>query len=143
MTIFTVIDLYLPEKKLKIINIYAHQACNYATKGKQLVKFIKQHITSAEAESFQCIIMGDFNADPFKYHQILERKHTTSPFFNLIEFLTERNYIDQSPKDKKGCSFTTFYANNTATSRVDLIWYPEDMIRDTFCFDQIWHLSCA
>src|SRR5205823_702636 len=30
---FIAIDLYLPGKKLKIINIYAHQASNYATKG--------------------------------------------------------------------------------------------------------------
>src|SRR2546423_14067417 len=41
---FIAIDLFLPAKKLKIINIYAHQAKNFASKGKGLTKFIMNHI---------------------------------------------------------------------------------------------------
>src|SRR4051794_35496450 len=29
------------------------------------------------------------------------------------------------------------------TSRIDLIWYPDEIIRNIFCFDQIWHLPSA
>src|SRR5688572_18985493 len=87
--------------------------------------------------------MGDFNADPGKYHRLLEKGTTPPPFYQLVSFLTERNYIDQSPKDEHGKEFATYYASNTPTSRVDLIWYPDEMIQSTFCFDQIWHLPCA
>src|SRR3954462_12856518 len=64
---FIAIDLLLPAKKLKIINIYAHQSSNFATKGKPFIKFVIEHITEAESNGFQCIIMGDFNADPYRY----------------------------------------------------------------------------
>ena len=69
--------------------------------------------------------MEDFNADPYKYHQLLEKGRTLSPFYQLIEFLTERNYINQFPKDQNGKEFATFYTNNSnihsPTSRIDLI----------------------
>src|SRR3954470_9944865 len=71
---FIALDLFLPDKKLKIINIYAHQEKNFATKCKALTKFVIKHIKQAEKDKFQCIIMGDFNADPFKYHQFLEKE---------------------------------------------------------------------
>src|SRR2546423_7134607 len=141
---FIAIDLFLPAKKLKIINIYAHQAKNFASKGKGLTKFIMDHIKQAEGNNFQCIIMGDFNADPHKYHQLLEKGKPVPAFYQLVEFLTECNYIDQSPKDHLGKEFATFYASNSShnmpTSCIDLIWYPDDMIRNIFCFDQIWQL---
>src|SRR4051794_33586923 len=44
---FIAIDLFLPAKKLKIINIYAHQDKNFASKGKGLTKFIMDHIKQA------------------------------------------------------------------------------------------------
>ncbi len=134
---FIAIDLFLPGKKLKIINIYAHQQTNYKTKGKELIKFIKNHIIAAEKEHFQIIIMGDFNADPDKYHQHLELGQEVPKLYELVEFLTEHNYIDQSPKDIQGKSYATYYASNLPKSRIDLIWYPEEMIRSTFCFDQV------
>src|SRR3954454_3111228 len=141
---FIAIDLFLPAKKLKIINIYAHQTGNFATKGKPLTKFVCEHITKAESDGFQCIIMGDFNADPYKYHKILEDgRHTPPPFYKLVEFLTNRNYIDQSPKDINGKEFATFFANNKPTSRIDLIWYPDEMIRHPFLFDQVWQLPSS
>src|SRR3954447_7777674 len=89
--------------------------------------------------------MGDFNADPYKYYQYLEKGRPLPAFYQLIEFLTERNYIDQTPKDHKGKEFATFYstASDSPSSRIDLIWYPDVMIRNTFCFDQVWHLLSA
>src|SRR3954467_9239215 len=141
---FIAIDLFLPAKKLKIINIYAHQTGNFATKGKPFTKFVCKHITKAESEGFQCIIMGDFNADPYRYHKILENgRHAPPPFYKLIEFLTNKNYIDQSPKDCSGKEYATYFANNQPTSRIDLIWYSDEMIRHTFLFDQVWQLPSS
>src|SRR3954451_6011457 len=142
---FIALDLFLPDKKLKIINIYAHQGKNFATKGKTFTKFVIEYIKQAEKDKFQCIIMGDFNADPFKYHQFLEKERSPPAFYQLIEFLTERNYIDQTPKDHKGKEFATFYSDisNSLSSRIDLIWYPDEIIRNVFCFDQVWHLPSA
>src|SRR3954447_6686298 len=105
---FIAIDLFLPAKKLKIINIYAHQSSNFVTKGKTFTKFVIEHITKAESDGFQCIIMGDFNADPYKYHNTLENgRHASPPFYKLIECLTNKNYIDQFPKDCNGKEFAT------------------------------------
>src|SRR4051812_15877409 len=134
---FIALDLFLPDKKLKIINIYAHQGKNFATKGKAFTKFVIEHIKQAEKDKFQCIIMGDFNADPFKYHQFLEKERSPPAFYQLIKFLTERNYIDQTPKDHKGKEFATFYSDisNSPLSRIDLIWYPDEIIRNIFCFN--------
>ena len=85
--------------------------------------------------------MGDFNADPYKYHQLLAQGRTPSPFYKLIAFLTNRNFIDQSPRDASGKEYATFIAhNNIPTSRIDLLWFPESMLSSTFCFDQIWTL---
>src|SRR5436309_14934497 len=103
-----------PTKKPKIINVYAHQAKNFASKGKGLTKFIMDHIKQAKKDNFQCIIMGDFNTDPHKYHQLLKKGKLIPAFYQLIEFLTERNYIDQSSKDHQGKKFATFYASNSS-----------------------------
>src|SRR3954454_2281873 len=79
---FITLDLFLPAKKLKFINIYAHQFSNFATKGKPFTKFVIEYINKAESDGFQCIIMGDFNADPYKYHNTLENgRHAPPPFY--------------------------------------------------------------
>lgn len=36
---FINIDLYLPAKKIKVINVYCYQSSDYLTKGKTFVKF--------------------------------------------------------------------------------------------------------
>ena len=69
---FIAVDLYLPNKKLKFINIYIPPTDSYANKGKDLITYITDHIRTAESQGFQCIIIGDFNVDPYKYHQLLE-----------------------------------------------------------------------
>jgi hypothetical protein len=101
------------------------------------------HIKTAESKGFQCIIIGDFNADPYKYHKLLEQGRTPPPFYQLVQFLTDRNYIDQSPKDDNGKEFATFISQNQPTSRIDLLWYPDSMIRNVFCFDQVWTLPSS
>ena len=80
---FIAINLFLPAKKLKIINVYAYQAKNFASKGKGLTKFIMDHIKQAEKDNFQCIIIGDFNTDPHKYHQLLKRANSFLHSINL------------------------------------------------------------
>src|SRR2546423_15347547 len=49
---FIAINLFLPAKKLKIINVYAYQAKNFASKDKGLTKFIIDHIKQAEKDNF-------------------------------------------------------------------------------------------
>ena len=139
---FIAVDLYLPSKKLKFINIYVPPMDSYVNKGKDLITFIIDHIRTSEAQGFQCIIIGDFNVDPFKYHQLLEQGSSIPRYYQLIAFLTDNNYIDQSPKDISGKDFATFVSSTTnlRTSRIDLLWYPDSMIRNTFCFDQVWTL---
>src|SRR5687767_15296401 len=85
---FIAIDLYLPSKKLKIINYYAHQSDDYNTRGSQLIKYIIDHIKQASRDNFTCIILGDFNADPHKFHKHLEQGKQPPKHFRLIEFLT-------------------------------------------------------
>src|SRR3989440_204010 len=139
---FIAVDLYLPSKKLKFINIYVPPTDSYINKGKDLITFIIDHIRIAESQGFQCIIIGDFNVDPFKYHQLLEQGSSIPRYYQLVAFLTDNNYIDQSPKDISGKDFATFVSSTTnlPTSRIDLLWYPDSMIRNTFCFDQVWTL---
>src|ERR1044072_7980411 len=57
---FIAIDIYLPGKKLKIINVYAHQAGDYPTKGKLLTKYVIDHIKQAETEKIQKILFFFF-----------------------------------------------------------------------------------
>src|ERR1043166_4096597 len=64
---FIVIDLFLPAKKLKIINVYCYQPRDYDTKGKAFNKYVIDHIKQAEKDNFKVIILGDFNADPTVY----------------------------------------------------------------------------
>jgi hypothetical protein len=56
---FIALDLFLPARKLKIINIYCHQKKDYNTKGKPLIKLIIEHIKQAHKDGFKIIILGD------------------------------------------------------------------------------------
>src|SRR5215207_10324266 len=69
---------------------------------------------------------------------------TPKPFYKLVDFLTNNNYVDQSPRDALGKEYATFIShNNTPTSRIDLLWFPDSMLSSTFCFSQIWTLPSA
>src|SRR5207248_5618584 len=132
---FIAVDLYLPSKKLKFINIYVPPTDSYVDKGKKLITFIIDYIRTAKQQGFQCIIIGNFNVDPYKYHQLLEQDSSIPRYYQLIAFLTDNNYIDQSPKDISGKNFATFVSSTTnlPMSRIDLLWYSDSMIRNTFC----------
>src|SRR6185369_1484209 len=58
---FISVDLYLPSRKLRIINLYCPQKNDYASKGASFYKFVINHIKDAMNNNFYLIIMGDFN----------------------------------------------------------------------------------
>src|SRR4051812_19125105 len=105
---FISLDLYLPARKLKIINIYNHQKINWLTSrnnngncDQTFTKFVIKQITDAEQAGFSVIILGDFNLNPssFLKQQTLEQSNPT--YFKLIDFLSEKNYINQHLLDKQ------------------------------------------
>src|SRR4051812_17126470 len=135
---FIAIDLFLLARKLKVINIYCHQQNDFPSKGKTFNNYVINHIKQAERDNFKVIIMGDFNADPHVYMQSLINGNRPHAYFSLIDFLHEHNYIDQHPKNESQLEFATHYVNQRPTSRIDLIWYPDDFISNEYCFDRVW-----
>src|SRR6185312_15106171 len=89
--------------------------------------------------------MGDFNFDPIHYHNALLKGKNPPPFGSLISFLSENNFIEQYPLNEKGLEYMTFYANNhnIPTSRIDHIWFNEDLLTNEFCFSQVWQPPCS
>src|SRR3954453_2321062 len=137
------LDLYLPVRKLKIINIYNHQKINWLASynnkgicGQAFTKFVIKQITDAEQTGFSVIILGDFNLNPFSFIDQQAVGHRNPAHFKLIEFLFERNYIDQHSLDENFKEYATFYSQHSLISRIDLIWYPDDFVREDFCFNQ-------
>src|ERR1043166_7616106 len=137
---FIAIDLYLPARKIKVINVYCYQQVDYNAKGKTFNKFVMDHIKQAEKDNFKVIILGDFNADPATYLDALVKGTTPRSYFSLVEFLYENNYIDQHPKNQMNLEYATHYVGHKPTSRIDLIFYPDDFIINDFCFDRVWQL---
>src|SRR3954462_10987847 len=124
---FISVDLFLPARKLKIINIYNHQKINWLAShenngncGQTFAKFVIKQITDAEQAGFSVIILGDFNLSPscFLEQQALGLRNPAH--FKLIDFLFERNYIDQHPLDEQYKEYATFYSHGSPTSRIDL-----------------------
>ena len=71
---YIALDLYLPARKLKIINIYNHQKVNWLASssnqgscGQSFANYVIQQITEAENHGFNVIILGDFNLSPTEY----------------------------------------------------------------------------
>src|SRR4051794_23997096 len=147
---FIALDLFLPARKLKIINIYNHQKINWlATRennkncGQTFTNFVIKQITDAKQAGFSVIILGDLNLSPscFLEQQALGLRNPAH--FKLIDFLFERNYIDQHSLDEQYNEYATYYSHGSPTSRIDLTWYPDDFIRNDFCFAQVWKLPCS
>ncbi|HVI21775.1 MAG TPA: reverse transcriptase family protein, partial [Bacillus sp. (in: firmicutes)] len=107
------------------------------------VKPSPNSLTDAEQAGFSVIILGDFNLSPscFLEQQALGLRNPAH--FKLIDFLFERNYIDQHPLDEQYKEYATFYSHGSPTSRIDLTWHPDEFIRDDFCFAQVWKLPCS
>ena len=140
---FIAVDLYLPCKKLKVINIYAPQKADYTTKGKVFCDYVIKHIKDAQRDNFQIIIMGDFNVDPFHYMQYLSAGRSPSNHYRLIDFLSNGGFIDQFPTNNAQLQYATFYAQGKPTSRIDQIWYSDELLRLDYCFDCVWHLPTS
>src|SRR4051794_30389235 len=122
------LDLYLPTRKLKIINIYNHQKINWLASqnnkgmcGLAFTNFVIKQITDAERAGFSVIIIGDFNLSPSSFLDQQAVGHRNSAHYKLIEFLFERNYIDQYPLNNHFKEYATFYSQHSPTSRIDLI----------------------
>jgi exonuclease III len=113
---FIAIDLYFPTRKIKIINIYCTPQDNYNNNGKLIIEHTVNHIKQAEKDNFNCFILGDFNADPYHYHDALSKGRTIPKYLSLIKFLDEHNYIEQHPTVNNGLTFATFYRNHIPTS---------------------------
>src|SRR4051794_5408867 len=136
------LDLYLPARKLKIINIYNHQKINWLAThnnkeicGHTFTNFVIKQISDAERSGFSVVIIGDFNLSPSSFldQQAVSRQNPAH--YKLIEFLFEHNYIDQHPLDAHFKEYATFYSQHSPTSRIDLIWYSDDFVREDFCFN--------
>ena len=148
---YIAVDLFLPARKLRIINIYNHQKNDWFDHsrtradgpGKKLASFVIDQIRQAETSGFVVIIMGDFNVSPSTYMELLSNGRNPEAYYGLIKFLLDNNYIDQHPKDNNYKEYATFYFQNIPTSRIDLIWYSDSLIRNDFCFDQTWRLPSS
>ena len=140
---FIAIDLFLPCRKLKIINIYAPQKPAYNTKGKAFYDYVIKHIKAAQRDGFQLIIMGDFNEDPHHYMQYLGAGRTPPKHYQLIDFLSNGNFVDQFPTNNAQLEYATYYHSGKPTSRIDQIWYSDDLLRLDYCFDRVWHIPTS
>src|SRR3954453_4251048 len=95
------LDLYLPARKLKIINIYNHQKINWLAThnnrgicGHTFTDFVIKQISDAKRSGFSVVIIGDFNLSPSSFLDQQAASCQNSAHYKLIEFLFERNYID-------------------------------------------------
>ena len=117
---FIAADLYLPAKKLKIINVYGFQKHDFPTKGKAFNLSVIDYIKKAISDGFHVIIMSDFNANPDTYIHFLEQGRAPENYFSLTAFLISNNFVDSHPVDASDRSYATFYQKpNTPTSRID------------------------
>src|SRR5437660_4744837 len=140
---FIAIDLFLPSKKLKIINIYNFQQGDFIRSGKTFAKFVIRHIEDAKKADFKVIVMGDFNLDASTYFDVLTKGRTPPGFFALTKFLTENDFIDQHSLDSDSLAYALHYVNNRPISRIDQIWFSDDLLSSEYCFDRVWSLSCT
>src|SRR3954467_5562406 len=128
---YIAVDLFLPARKLRIINIYNHQKNDWF--DKKFASFVIEQIQQAETTGFIVIIMGDFNVNPTTYMELLSNGYSPEAYYGFVKFLMDKNFIDQHPKDNNYKEYATFYFQDIPTSRIDLIWYSESLIRDDFC----------
>src|SRR5581483_9413768 len=136
---FIAADLYLPAKKLKIINVYGFQKHDFPTKGKAFNLSVIDHIKKAVSDGFHVITMGDFNANPDIYIHSLEQGRAPEKYFSLTAFLISNNFVDSHPVDASNRPYATFYQKpNIPTSRIDQIWFSESLNTMDFCFNRVW-----
>ena len=140
---FIALDIFLPAKKLKVINIYNYQQGDFLRSGKAFAKFVSTHIDDARKNNFKIIIMGDFNTDASLYFDFLIKGRTPPAFFALTKYLIEHDFIEQHTLESNNLEFATHYVNNKPTSRIDQIWFLDDLLPNEYCFDRVWSPPCT
>src|SRR6185312_8851923 len=76
-----------------------------------------------------------------KYLHAITMGTNPKPYFSLTDFLFTTNFIDKFPKDSYDREYATFYnIHGQPMSRVDQIWFSEDLIDKGFLFDRVWQL---
>ena len=138
---FIAIDLFLPNQKLKIVNVYGFQRHDFNTSGKDFNNWVIKHLTQAAQNKFEIIVMGDFNTDPTKYIDALTTGRTPKPYYSLTEYLLNNSFDDRHPRDVNDREFATFYnSQRVPTSRVDQIWTSNNLANLGYYFDRVWQL---
>jgi len=67
---YIAIDFFLPERKIRVINIYNFQknqwdrSSHSIPSGSAFSQYVIQQIKEGESQGFTIITMGDFNLDP-------------------------------------------------------------------------------
>src|SRR5437016_3688954 len=140
---FIALDIFLPAKKLKVINIYNYQQGDFLRSGKAFAKYVSNHIDDAWKNNFKVIIIGDFNTDASLYFDSLIKGRTPPTFFTLTKYLIEHDFIDQYTLNSNNLEYATHYVNNKPTSRIDQIWFLDDLLPNKYCFDRVWSLPCT
>ena len=87
--------------------------------------------------------MGDFNTDASIYLDILAKGRTPLSYFGLTKYLIEHDFIDQHTIDSNDLEFATYYVNNNPVSRIDQIWFSDNLLPNEYCFDRVWTLPCS
>src|SRR5437016_9259286 len=137
-------DLYFNDFKLKILNVYVPpNHPDYTKERSDTHKKVIELLTSATADNFVCIMMGDLNIDAYKYDQIISTTRGRLPKqYELIEFLEHNNYLDiHASYDDfplPTYSYTKSHTHSTMYFRLDYIWlspnFPlEDLTHCALC----------
>src|SRR5277367_3459118 len=140
---FIAVDLFLPSRKLKVVNIYNYQAADFKSKGLDFSKFVIKHLKAARVAGFKVIIMGDFNLDPHIYNRAMDLGTSIPKAFSLIDFLHLSDFADLHPLSSDNLEFATHYVADRPTSRIDLIWQFLDFLMDEYLFSQVWQYPSA
>src|SRR5215469_5200392 len=88
---YIALDLYLPARKLRLINYYGHQHVNYSTLGKSVITSLSNLISQARASRFEVIIMGDFNTDATVYLDTIAKGRTPPAHYQLYNSLCDND----------------------------------------------------
>ena len=93
---FIALDLYLPAKKLAIINVYCHpsNSSNASQLNKELYKHIIDYINDVKKRDFKVILMGDLNADLIVYDIAISKGSKLPSHFALVKYLNEHTFAE-------------------------------------------------
>ncbi|CAJ0826013.1 9747_t:CDS:2 [Entrophospora sp. SA101] len=131
-------DLFLPHQKIRIINVYINSSTSTEWDRKERLQTENETISIIEEgkkNNYSNIIIGDFNADPDKLELDRMNNKKIDRKYHLIKFLQNKNYIDIHTNIEDDKCYT--WKNNNSTSRIDLIWMPNNMLDEVF-FCETW-----